>query len=161
MAPGAEGGPGSTEGQPDVIRERVASLAKRLESEPGDGDGWAMLGRSYQTLGDKRKAKEAYGKAAKLKPKDVGILMGYAESLLADGPDQDALADDFVAVMRQVLVADESHPDALYYVGLAEAQSGRKAEARALWTRLLKTLSPKSQEYEALVKEIETLGPAR
>lgn len=160
-APAMARGGDAAEAQPEVIRQRVENLARRLESEPGDGDGWAMLGRSYQAMGEKAKSKAAYAKAVAVKPKDVGILMSYAETLLADSPDQDAVPADFVAVMRQVLAVDPAHPDALYYVGLSEAQAGRKGEARKHWNALLKTLMPRTEEYEALSKEIQALGPER
>ena len=47
-----------TENMPDV----VANLAKRLEKQPDDLEGWKMLARSYQTLGDLNKAIQIYEK---------------------------------------------------------------------------------------------------
>src|SRR5258706_8944992 len=41
----------------------VARLASRLETDPNDLDGWLMLIRSYNQLGDKEKAAAALAKA--------------------------------------------------------------------------------------------------
>ena len=42
-----------------MIEGMVAGLAARLEENPDDPDGWAMLIRSYRTLGDEKQAAEA------------------------------------------------------------------------------------------------------
>lgn len=42
-----------------MIEGMVAGLAARLEEEPDDPDGWAMLIRSYRTLGNETKASDA------------------------------------------------------------------------------------------------------
>lgn len=45
----------------------VARLARRLEKEPNDVEGWMLLGRSYRALGDEAKANAAFAKADNLK----------------------------------------------------------------------------------------------
>lgn len=47
----------------DVMLKR---LEGRLEREPGDADGWHLLGRSYEYLGQEEKAREAFVRAAEL-----------------------------------------------------------------------------------------------
>lgn len=42
-----------------MIEGMVTGLAARLEDAPDDPDGWAMLIRSYRTLGDEEKANQA------------------------------------------------------------------------------------------------------
>ena len=46
-----------------MIKTMVAQLSARLEKEPNDGKGWAMLGRSLRVLGETDKAKDAYRNA--------------------------------------------------------------------------------------------------
>ncbi|MBC7951018.1 MAG: c-type cytochrome biogenesis protein CcmI [Rhodospirillaceae bacterium] len=149
---------GSSETSPEVLNKRMADLAARLEKNPDDADGWYMLARSYKATRDMVKAKAAFAKASAAKPKDMALKMAYAESILAVAPDQDELVPEFVTVMREVLALDPAQADALYYVGLAESQAGRKAEARKMWTKLLGSLAPNSDEYVALKGEIDSLG---
>lgn len=145
------------EANEEFIRTRVADLAERQAKNPNDADGWIMLGRSYKALGDAAKSQDAYGRAAKLRPADIGLQMIYAETLI-NGNTEDKLPAEFVAVMRGVLKIQPNHADALYYVGLAESEAGRKDQAKLHWTRLLDSLDPKSQEYGELKGELEKLG---
>lgn len=150
--PGAGG-----QGGEEFVRQRVAELADRLAKNPDDADGWIMLGRSYKAMGEAAKSRDAYGRAAKLRPTDVPLQMTYAEALL-NGSQDDKLPAEFVEVMHRVLKAAPNNADALYYVGLAEADAGRKDQARQYWTKLLGTLDPKSREYGELKGEIDKLG---
>ncbi len=49
--------------------EMINSLKTRLEQNPNDGKGWAMLGRSYAVLGRFAESAAAYEKATNLIPK--------------------------------------------------------------------------------------------
>lgn len=53
----------SQDEQADLIQGMVAGLAAKLEENPDNPDGWAMLVRSYATLGNTKKAAEAFAKA--------------------------------------------------------------------------------------------------
>jgi cytochrome c-type biogenesis protein CcmH len=50
-------------GQEEMIRGMVERLAQRLKDNPDDAEGWRMLARSYEVLGQTDKAKEARAKA--------------------------------------------------------------------------------------------------
>lgn len=151
--PGAGGG----EDQTEFVRQRVAELADRLAKKPDDADGWIMLGRSYKTMGEAAKSKDAYGRAARLKPQDIAVQMTYAEAVLNAAPDDGKLPAEFVTVMRGVLTVDPAHADALYYIGLAEVEAGRPEQARRHWGKLLASLDPKSPEHAELSREVEKL----
>lgn len=58
------------EEQEEMIRGMVDGLAARLEQAPDDPQGWRMLGRSYQVLGELDKAVTAYERLASLLPPD-------------------------------------------------------------------------------------------
>lgn len=58
------------EEQEEMIRGMVDGLAARLEQTPDDLQGWRMLGRSYQVLGELDKAVTAYERLASLLPPD-------------------------------------------------------------------------------------------
>jgi cytochrome c-type biogenesis protein CcmH len=46
-----------------MIRTMVEGLAERLAQQPDDVEGWLMLARSYATLGEDEKAREARARA--------------------------------------------------------------------------------------------------
>ena len=87
-----------------------------------------MLGRSYTVLKKFDEAKNAYSKAAALKPNDVEPRMQYMASLMgvldpsADGPLPQNVSD----AAAEVLKLDPKQPDALYVSGLARAKAGDK-----------------------------------
>lgn len=141
----------------ESIEARVDSLAAKLQANPNDGAGWAMLGRSYGALGEKDKSREAYVKAMGLNPRDIGVRMAYAETLVGDDADTDHLPEAFITAMREILGIDQDQPDALYYVGLAEAQAGHPKDAAAYWQRLLGALPKGSAEYQQLDEQIQSL----
>ncbi|MCA1605065.1 MAG: c-type cytochrome biogenesis protein CcmI, partial [Acidobacteria bacterium] len=60
------------------IEANVATLAQRMEQNPGDAEGWIMLGRSYMTLNKYSEAADAYAKASTLKTDDPDLLADYA-----------------------------------------------------------------------------------
>jgi len=69
-----------------MILAMVGNLAARLEQQPDDVEGWARLGRSYMVLNEPQKAREAYGRALKLKPDDAVLRQAYAEASRAAEP---------------------------------------------------------------------------
>jgi cytochrome c-type biogenesis protein CcmH len=151
----------SKEDQIAMVRGMVDRLAERLKTNPDDLEGWRRLGRSYMVLGEADKATDAYGHAAALAPKNIEVLLDYGEAILtAAGPaksPQDRLPPKFLEVMRQVYALDDRNPVALWYLGVDHAQAGRKAEAAALWQRLLERLPPNAPERAALAKRLEML----
>lgn len=56
-------------GQEEMILGMVERLAQRLKDNPDDAEGWRMLARSYEVLGEPDKAKEARAKAEALSRK--------------------------------------------------------------------------------------------
>ncbi|WP_448188474.1 c-type cytochrome biogenesis protein CcmI [Azospirillum sp. sgz301742] len=142
---------------PEMVRNMVAQLSERLAQNGDDADGWVKLGRSYRVLGDMQKAKDAYGRATALKPKDVQIKMDYADVLLLMAGEPETLPADYVTVMREILMLDPGNADAQYFIGLAEMQAGRYRAARTHWSNLLGGLDPKSAEYKELKRQIEEL----
>jgi cytochrome c-type biogenesis protein CcmH len=69
-----------------MILAMVGNLAARLEQQPDDVEGWARLGRSYMVLKEPQKARDAYGRALKLKPDDAALRQAYAEASRAAEP---------------------------------------------------------------------------
>lgn len=154
----AAAAPAAGETQDEVVRGMVEGLAAKLAENPGDFDGWMRLGRSYQVLGETDKAIEAYGKAVALKPQEADPRLALAEAQLSRVPEGAPLPADFVETMRAVQGIAPDNIDALYFVGLAEAQAGRPEQARELWTRVMNLLPPDAPGRGELQAQIDALG---
>jgi len=63
------------------VQVMVARLAARLEKNPQDAAGWAMLGRSYTTLRRFDDGASAFAKAEALRPRDAQLLADYADTV--------------------------------------------------------------------------------
>ena len=142
--------------QGEMIRTMVASLTAKLEKNPNDGKGWAMLGRSLRVMGEKDKAVAALRKAVALMPADTESRMELAGLLLQDIPQGAVLPPEFVSLMRQVVAVDPNNIDALYFAGIAAMQMGDTAKARELWTKVMVQL-PEGEDKSEIKKQIDGL----
>jgi cytochrome c-type biogenesis protein CcmH len=147
------------EQQQQMIRDMVDGLAQRLESNPGDLEGWKRLGRSYLVLNEPDRAKQAYGRAVALAPSDVALLQDYASAtLLAPGPV--ALPPASIEALRGILKNDAFNPTALWLVGLVEAEAGNGQEAVRLLEHLLPQLQPGTPAHNAVSRRLAALKSA-
>jgi tetratricopeptide (TPR) repeat protein len=62
----AEDTPSTPHTQAPPIEDLLSGLRKRLESDPNNADGWALLARSYFHLGQVEEAQAAAAKARSL-----------------------------------------------------------------------------------------------
>ena len=63
------------------MEDMVARLAERLKSSGSNAEGWLMLVRSYETMGEKAKAKAAIGDARHALADDPGKLEAFNSAL--------------------------------------------------------------------------------
>lgn len=142
--------------QGELVRNMVASLTAKLEKNPNDGKGWAMLGRSLRVMGEKDKAMAALRKAVALLPADTDSRMELAGLLLQDIPQGAVLPPEFVGLMREVLAVDPNNIDALYFAGIAAMQMGDTTRAREMWTKVMVQL-PEGEDKTEIKKQIDEL----
>ena len=114
----------SAEDRAAMIRAMVEGLARRLEEDPDDAEGWARLARSYRVLGEADKARGALARLARLRPRDTDVLLAYARSLAEGGPDDSRMAE-LEAVISRILALDPENRAALRIAGEA---AGRRPE---------------------------------
>lgn len=93
----------------------VDRLAERLQKEPKDAEGWAMLARSYTVLERHADALKAYEKAVALTPKDADLLADYADALALKNGRQ--LAGEPMKWVERALKADPRNLKALALAG--------------------------------------------
>jgi cytochrome c-type biogenesis protein CcmH len=129
----------------------VDKLAKRLEQEPDNLQGWLILARSYTAMQRNAEAAEAYRHAYELSGKDATYAADYGESLVAAA--EATVTPEAETLFEQALTADPSEPRARFYLGLARAQAGQAREAIAMW-RSLEIDSPAGAQWLPAVREM-------
>ena len=124
----------SGEMTPQQIEANVGKLAKRLEENPGDAQGWVMLGRSYTMLERYADAATAYGRATALKGSDANLWTDYAEALaLSNGQ---RLEGKPMEAINRALQIDPNNEKALALAGEAAYQNADYKKAIEYWQKL-------------------------
>jgi cytochrome c-type biogenesis protein CcmH len=124
----------------DSPESMVSELARRLERDPTDLNGWLMLGRSYTVLQEYPLAVRAFGRAVQLSGgKNAEALTGEAEALaLADESELDGRAGRLI---EQALALEPDSGKALFLGAAVAARRGDLPLARQRFAMLL-TLNP-------------------
>ena len=128
-APGADDPP-----MPHSVEEMVAGLRTRLQEQPGDADGWVMLGRSLASLNRLEQASEALAEANRLRPQHPLTLTAWAE--VAAGMNGNRLDGQPLAMLERALAVDPDFPRALWLAGVAYYRAGEPERAVEHWRRL-------------------------
>lgn len=144
-----------------MIRGMVDGLAQRLQSNPGDAEGWLRLARARRVLGEDAEANDALKHAAAAAPDRVDILVEYARVLQPPGGAPELATSEFIGLMRRILRLDPNNAEGLFFVGEAEAKAGNAAEARALWGRLLARIDPKEPLHKMIDDRLKKLDQPR
>lgn len=144
-----------------MVRSMVDRLAERLAANPDDFEGWMRLARSYTVLRDPDKAADAYETAARLRPDDVSIPLRAVEALLTGLALAEPLPPRVITILRRIEATRPDEPAVLWYLGMAAAKDGRKAEALDYWRRLRAALPPGNPDAEMVRAAIEALEASR
>ncbi len=139
----------------------AASLAQKLEANPGNPEQWVMLGRTYRALSQFDKALPAYQKALELGPSD-DIALERAEVLaLMRGGD---FSGEPWAVIRQVLAKNARHFNGLVLAGSASYAQEDYKKAIQYWQQARSQLDDNAQAVkgldDALIKAREKAAEA-
>ena len=124
---------------PETIGEAIAQLERSLARDPGQKEGWMLLGMAYQRQGELAKSRDAYARAARLEPADPDALTEAAQSRALAAPDRRFDAEA-VAMLQAALKASPDHQRARWFLGVAQRQAGDNAAAAATWEPLLGAL---------------------
>ncbi len=130
------GGPGA-----DMI-EVVEGLAKRLEDNPDDVNGWRMLGRSYMSLNDYPQAVAAFERVVELEDAQTAQgLVDLGEAVLAAEGGQ-TMPQRAMSLFENALAVEPNNQAALFWGGLAAVNREDTDLAAERWERLLGTNPP-------------------
>ena len=139
----------------DSPQSMVARLARRLEHDSGDLNGWLMLGRSYIVLQEYPLAVRAFGRAVSLSGgKNAEALTGQAEALaLGDESELDGRAGRLI---EQALALEPDSGKALFLGAAVAARRGDLPLARERFAKLL-SLNPAPEIRPIIEQQISAI----
>ena len=135
------------------VEAMVAKLAARLEQNPDDANGWAILARSYATMQRFPEAIAAYAKAAALTRDDADLLADYADALAVSAGRK--IEGKPLELVKQALKIDPNQWKALAMAGTAAFDRKDYKAALVYWEQLLAKLPPESQFRQTLTASID------
>jgi cytochrome c-type biogenesis protein CcmH len=121
------------------VAKMIAGLEARLQQQPGDAQGWQMLGWSYMRTQRPADAAKAYGHAVALDPGNVEYLSAEGEAMVqAEGK----VSGDAAAIFHRALKGDPADPRARYFLAMYRDQQGDHTGAINDFIALLKSAPP-------------------
>jgi len=156
--PDAAPGPAASSGAPGgmsqaQIEANVAALAKRLETNPSDAQGWTMLARSYTALEKFDESSKAYEKAVALKPRDAELLANYAFMLaMANGRNFEGRPLELIG---QALKIEPDNVNVLGLAGGVAFEQKNYKQAIEYWNKLLSRVPPNSELAQAVNEKLK------
>jgi cytochrome c-type biogenesis protein CcmH len=150
---GSPGMPGAPKAPVENKRAADEALIKQRQQM---GDGFAK-GQSWLILADGLARQGQYGAAAEVLrkgtqqfPKDADLWVSLGNALVGHSDGMITPAAQYA--FQKAANIDPAHPGPPFFMGLALAQTGRLADARAMWEELLKR-SPADAPYRADLAE--------
>ncbi len=135
----------------------IEELKQRLVEDPESLEGWALLARSQANIGDYESALAAYGKAIEITGgRNAQIAAEYAETLVLAS--EGIVIPEAENIFHNLLLEDENDPQALFYIGLAEAQRGEDESALARWRKIIEVSPPDAPWLSAVQAQIAELS---
>ncbi|MBT4017674.1 MAG: c-type cytochrome biogenesis protein CcmI [Alphaproteobacteria bacterium] len=147
------------DGQPGKMREVIERLAKRMETEPDNLDGWSLLGQSYSSVAQYDEAANAFQQALKLEPDNTDLLMSYGESLvLTSGNEVIPAAKE---AFEKALKIDPTHMGSRFYLAEFAAQQDDLQAAMDGWLALVADSPADAPWMPALMQRLEKVAKAQ
>ncbi|MDH3221522.1 MAG: c-type cytochrome biogenesis protein CcmI [Gammaproteobacteria bacterium] len=143
-----------------TLDEMEAAIKKRLADNPGDAEGWFMLGRTMMTKQQFDEAVTAFQRSNDLIPNEPGILFALADALAMQN--DGSLLGEPEELVLQGLKLNPGFPNGLWLAGMAAEQRQDFKTAHRYWTQLLPLIedNPAStREIRALLATLEERDP--
>ena len=136
----------------------VGTLARRLERQPDDVEGWLTLGRSHNAIGQHPLAIRAFQRADRLQGgRNPEAVIGIAEAMMLQN---DNVMDDRVGrLFERALELDPESVRALFFAAIA-AQNRREVPLAIERFERLLTLDPPPQVRGIIETQVATLRGA-
>ena len=134
------------------IEAMVSKLAARLEQNPDDANGWAILARSYMAMQRFPEALAAFDKAAALTKDDANLLADHADALAMSAGRK--FEGRPLEMIMQALKLDPNQWKALAMAGTAAFDRKDYKSAVTYWETLVQRLPPDSSILGSLATSI-------
>ena len=136
----------------ESVEKMVEEFAAKMDKEPDNLKGWAMLARSYRILGRNAEAANAYARAGAFVDSDPQLLADYADVLAANANGN--FAGKPQQLINKALVQDPNNLLALWLSGTAAFNAQNYKAAVQSWEKLAKQLPAESDEARAIAASI-------
>ena len=136
----------------ESVEKMVAEFAAKMEKEPDNLKGWAMLARSYRILGRNAEAEKAYARAGSFVDSDPQLLADYADVLATNA--NGSFTGKPLQLINQALKLDPDNLLALWLSGTASFNTQNYKAAVQSWEKLAKQLPADSDEARAIAASI-------
>lgn len=121
---------------PAEFAQAVAQLRAELDANPAQPEGWVLLARSLSVQGDAAGARDAYARALELVPDEPALMVELAQASAQAHP-RHYFDDEAMALLQRATALQPANQRARWFIGVAQRQRGRHAEAAATWEALL------------------------
>ena len=131
--------------KPATFDDAITQLKDTLAHDPKQLDGWRLLGRAYASDQQWLQSRDAYARAAALAPNEPDVLVEAAESRALADP-QRRFDTRAVAMLEHALDLQPRQQRARWFLGIAQRQQGKPADAAATWEPLLSQVDASTAE---------------
>ncbi len=143
---------------PAQIEAMVAQLEQRLQTQPGNVEGWVMLARSYASMRRFTDSSAAYERAVALVPDNAPLLADYADVLAMS---KQSLQGEPERIIRRALKIEPTNLKLLSLMGSTAFERQDYRAAENWWKKMLKLVpinSPSVQSINNSIAEARRLG---
>ena len=134
------------------VEKMVSEFAAKLEKDPTNLKGWAMLARSYRVMGRNADALKAYERAGPYLDNQAELLADYADLLATNASGN--FAGKPHQLIAQALKLDPNNLLALWLAGSDAFSTNQFQLAVQNWEKIVKQLPPQSEEARAVLNSI-------
>jgi cytochrome c-type biogenesis protein CcmH len=139
------------------VEALITQVEQRLERNPDDARGWAVIAPVYMRLGRFDEAVNARRNALRLlgESADREADLGEAMVAAADG----VVTAEAKTAFDRAHVLDAQHVKAQFYIGMSAEQDGRAQDAAAIWRNLLGRAPPGAPWAELVRQSLARVDP--
>ena len=145
-SPSQPGAPKSPVENPGTADAALLAQRQAMGNAFGSGQSWLIVADGLSRQGQYGAAASVLRTAVHQNPKDADLWVALGNALVGHGDGFISPAAQFA--FQRAATISPTHPGPPFFMGLALAQSGRLAEARAIWAKLLEQ-APKDASYRA------------
>jgi len=139
--------------QAPALATLLPQLQQRLEAAPDDIEGWRLLGRSYLSVSEFDKAREAFSRALTLDEDDTATLAQLAESIAMTRNGD--LSGEPMQLLERSSAIDPTHEHSLWLLSIGRQQAGEH-EAALQGFDLLASIAQDSPEAMATIEQMRS-----